>query len=137
MQHKRNSDRSATATVAIGVIISIGTSILLSGAAALLVINGRMKEEHIQYFAYAIQCIAAIIGAYVTGKLMKQKPAVVCGIVSGMYMLLLLAVNILLIDSGISNLLITLVAVALGWACSCALCIPRRDKRKYRKVLNR
>lgn len=137
MQRNRNAERSLAASAAIGVLISIVISILFSSVVALLVVNGRISAEYMQYFAYGIQLFAVILGAYIAGKLIKQKAAVVCGIVSGTYMLLLLAVNILLVDSGISNLSITLIAVVLGWGCSCALCMKRRERRKYKKVRNR
>lgn len=129
--------RSSMSGLGIGALLAILLSILLSGCAALLVVEGHVQVEKMHYFTLCIQYLAVLLGALTAAKLTGKAPALMCGIIAMVYIFLLLAVNILFLEGGISSIWGPLLVIGLGWASACAICISKARKVNYRKAHNR
>ena len=123
--------------VGIGLLLSVLVSVMLSMLLAVLVINEQVGENRIAYLSPLITLLASFVGCVAAGKQVEQKLAIVIGVTGAIYLFLLMGVGILFFDGGFHNLWMSLLAIAVGCALSCAICIRgkgsgRKRKRVYR-----
>ena len=128
-----NKGSSVLRSISVGVLSCSAVSILGAAGAASLVINERMQESSMRYFSLAILLLATFLGGLIAAKLAGQKRALVSGIVALIYSLLLVGITILFFEGAFVNVLMSMLAVALGFAASCLLCVSTGGKKLRRK----
>lgn len=133
----KKDEKSMTSGVAIGVLLSVMSSLLLAVGTAGLITNEKLSEGGIHYFALLITLISGMVGGLVAGKIVGSKYAVVTGLTGLVYLLVLIAVGILFFDGGFNMLWTSTAAIAVGAAASCVLCITGTRGRGKRKRVTR
>lgn len=133
----KKGERSMASGVAIGVLLSVVISLLLAMGTSGLITKEKLSEGGVHYFALIITLISGMVGGLVAGKVVGSKYAVVTGLTGLAYLLVLISVGILFFDGGFNMLWTSTVAIAVGVAVSCVLCITGTRGRGRRKRLTR
>ena len=129
--------KTSMACITAGLLLSVVVSMILAACAATLILKEYMGIEKTDYMVMAVQYISVAVGAVAASKMSMKAHAVISGIVMAIYLFILVAVNILFLQGGMSRIWSGLLASVMGWATACAICILKPSKKKYRKVLNR
>ncbi len=140
MKNKRAAERNnqpITLGVATGAFVAILVSVLLAMILAALIINERISETSIQYFAFAILLVASFCGGMVASQQTGGKCALVSGLTAIVYCLFLVASGILCFDGGFQNLWTSAAAITVGSIGSCMIRIRGKAKIPRRKKLVR
>ena len=131
------SKGSLTVSVAIGILLALIVSIVSSGGIGLLVLKEYVSAEETKYFVIGIQYISVVLGSIVAAKTVMKAPALACGIVTLLYVFVLVAVNIIFLSGNMSGVWSGVLASSVGWITGCAICALKPRKNKYSKVRNR
>ncbi len=123
---------SGTAT---GVGLILAVCLILSAISAWLTVSETISESMIGPVSTAILFMATIAGALVSCILIRKQYAIVCGAVAGVTILLTVCVNILFWNSEFHAVLEKILAILMGSAGGCMLCLKKtKSKRgKFKK----
>jgi hypothetical protein len=101
-------------SVAIGVMISLLLTFLLSAGAAWLVSEGKLSENNMSSAAWMIQFLSTVAGCLTATMLAGSMPAVISAVCAIAYLLLLISGNILFIDGSMGSIGNGIFAVLSG-----------------------
>lgn len=127
------NDQSVIAGVIIGVLVAMLVSILLAMILAVLVVNERVSEDTMHYYAFVILLVATLVGGLFAAKQTRGKCALASGLTALVYCLLLVGAGILFFDGGLQNLWTSVTAIAVGYVGACALRISGQGRTRGRK----
>ncbi len=138
MKRKRNTEsQTLSGAIGIGLAASILSLFLLGAVIATLILSEKITEENMRYFTFASLFVSSLIGCLLSCKKLASKYALAAGLSGLSFLLILVAVGILFFDGGFSNLLINSLAVLIGTAIACAICISTEGRGNRRKMLHR
>lgn len=135
MNYKQGAEkngRSTTTNIMIGVVLTISVTILLSAAAATLVLSGFLDETKLKLAAYSIMFLSVFSGATISSRKTDAHIAIVDAAITAIYMFLLVAINIVVFSGSFSHLWIGL-AVVLTAATTSMLFSAKGIKHKTRR----
>ena len=118
--------------VLFGTVAAIVTTLLCAAIAAMLIVNGKITENKMKYFAFGILLLSAFIGTFVSCKSAENKLIQRCGIVALVYAFLLVSTAILIFDGSFANVGISILMILFGCLGTCLICM-RQGKRKVNK----
>lgn len=124
-----NSGRAVLIALLVSMLVTVGYISLLAG----LVVSGTLPETAVGLACGVGLVLCSFAGAVVSARGGETKIAVRVILVGILYMLILLAIGILILDGPISNLWINGLCILLGCIAACAICIRKRKTGKRRK----
>lgn len=136
MQRKkdvRKDNGSLTSGVIYGFVASMVSTVLLAMVLATIISGERVGINKTQHFVPFIIFVSVIVGCIISIKVTKEKPAVVSGLVGGIYLFTLVALGVLFFDGGFHNLWMSIISVVFGIVLSCAICIRGKGSGRKRK----
>ena len=119
----------------LGVSIAVILSLILAAVFTSLVINETISYATMNYFSFIILALSVFVGAMTACLFVKNKYAIIAGIVSAGCFLLMFAVKVLCIEGVIEGFWPTIGVITVGGVAACAVCISagrKKVKRKYR-----
>lgn len=128
---------SVPAGLAIGALVSVAVTVLISAIGAYLVINEMLPQEQIGYCSIFALLASSILGAITAANRVKHRNLVV-SLLSGLaYFVILLSVTALFFGGQYEGVGVTFIVILLGTAAA-ALITSRegngRSNRKRRKT---
>ncbi len=130
---------SMPAGIALGSIIALVTTLLIAVIVTQLVLNEKIAEASIGYWAMAVLPLSAAVGAFISVWLIKRRRMQVCLITGGAYYLSLLVINILFFGGQFNAMALSLLLVFVG-ACTIGIMGAKGDRRgskKHKKYYSR
>ena len=119
---------SIPAGLALGILIALVVTVIGSGAAAWLILQGILGEGASGYCAMAILLLASITGASVSSGIIQRLRAQMCMAAGGGYYLCLLAMTVLFFGGQYQGMGVTALMVLCGSALVILLA-PRGKNR--------
>ena len=120
------TDMSTIKVCTLGVGISVVLLIIVAVLSTIFISNEYISMDSGEYIAWVAQFVACFVGCTVSGKIARDKKALVCGIVAAINFLVVLFVAVLLFDGLANNILLCLLPIAA--ACGCAILLSIRTK---------
>ena len=118
--------------VAIGSVISMGLTAVLSGIVAKLADQGILPEQGIGYSALVILMLSSATGSFVAARMIKRQRLLVCLLAGAVYYLLLLGLTALFFGGQYTGMGVTALAVLAGSGTVCLLGMGQGRGRKHR-----
>lgn len=140
MKQKQLSKKyTLPAGLGIGLLVSIGTTLVMSCVLSWLVHGEQLLESAANYGVLAILLISPAIGAAVAAALIKEKRLIVCMASAACYIILLLACTALFFGGQYQGIGVT-VLVVLGGCVGIGLLGLKEEKTRFsarHKIKNR
>ena len=115
--------------VTVGGLISVCITVLLSAILASMVTVGKVLPETIVHLIWPIQFISCVIGCSIATVMGRNMPAIISASSAIVYLLMLVAVNILLMDGNLNGVGTGLLAVLCGSSIPILIRIPHKKGR--------
>lgn len=128
---KRNGKLSWLKTSVIGTIIATAISVGLTALLANLVLKGSVEESGTGWYVFGIRLLSVAVGSLVGTGLADEKILPVIGVVSGGYLVALLALGIVFFDGSFRQFGLGLLSVLIGGGLACAVrLMPRKSNKR-------
>ena len=136
MARKRTAENKQR-TIGLSVSIGLGTEVVISLIGAMIVTTMLISETvsvgSMKFLTLIIQFFATAFGGMIACTLVKGKYALTAGLTAALYCFLLIAMSILIYDSAFGSVWTSLLAIGLGYATSCTICIMKTTNTKSKK----
>lgn len=123
---------SSTAALGFGIGFTILITLLLSAGLTSLIITGKLHEISLEIFTAIIRAVAVFSGCMITTAIKKEKILQNIGIVTAVYVLVLLGLGIILYDHSFHSFGFGILSVLLG-SVAAFLIRLRPNKQKHIK----
>lgn len=115
--------------ITIGTVIAAAISFLLSMGLTSLIAKGSISESSPGVYIFIIRSLSVLAGCLLATWIVKEKNLQIIGIVSCLYLLILLGVGIIMYDGSFHNFGLGLLSVILGGGIACIIkLIPQKKK---------
>lgn len=131
--HGKKQNSSVAVSIALGAFVSILTALLCVGIAAVLVLQGNVRETGIGLVTAVIIFAAAFIGALIAGKKAGGKYGTICGAVLIVFLLIQIGTNIIFFDGTFRGFIKCVISLVAGGGLSCLLLMKGRGKRRKKR----
>lgn len=125
-------DGSVVINIALGVLISLISMLLLSVLLTVIVEKETVSFSSVSAFTIAIHIISVFIGTIVSVTLEKGRIAIVAGIVSGAYFVVLLCANMLIFSAGFDGVGAGILSILAGGLFSVLVKGKLMGKKKHK-----
>lgn len=119
--------------IAAGALLALASSLLLSVIVTMLVEKGYIAMGSTSIPIFVTHAISVFSGATLAIRIEKGRTAIVSGVVSAVYWLILLCVNMLIFTEGIEGVAFCCVAVTVGCLMAIGVNLHIGVKRKPTK----
>ena len=126
---------SMPASFAIGLCISLGTTLVLSAILAQLISKEKIEWERVGYWIIAILLAASAIGTKATCVMIKRRKAISCLIAGVLYWLALLTIAALFYGGQYTGIGVTGIVILFGCTAVCLLEL-KGERRSRRAAFN-
>lgn len=124
-----NGGRAVIIALLVSILITAGYISLLAG----MFLSGTLPESSVSLTCCLGLLLSSFVGAVISARGGETKIAIRVIIHGLLYMLILFAIGILILDGPISNLWSNGLCILLGCVAACAICIRKRKTGKRRK----
>jgi len=126
--------RSTVFCTAIGVAVAVIVTALLSAGLTSLVMNGTIAEKATSPYIFVIRLLAVLFGGLLGAGLSDGKILPVVGLITGVYIVILLSVGIAAYDGSFYNFGTGLFSTLIGGVIACLIKLKpqMRPKRAIR-----
>ena len=127
----RKKDTGIAAHITVGVVLSLISTFIFSILLTILVEREVVSIKNAPMFVMGIHALSTIIGSMLAVFLEKGRIALVAGIVTAGYFLILLSINMLIFSSGFEGMGQCVLASLAGGLISVLINMRGSRKRKY------
>ena len=126
------SENTQGIRLALGVLSTVLTGVILAGVLAFLVVSGRLSETGMGYGVIVAHFVAALIGSLIAGAGNGRNGFARGGALAAIYMAILMAAGLLFFE-GIANPVAGLIAAGAGAMLLPVLQITTKRSKPWRK----
>ncbi len=136
MKTKFNKETTGWVKAAIiGIAVAVIISVVLTALTAHFVLNEKVGESSVSLILFVVRFLSAGIGGLVGTSLSKEKLLPVIGVITGGYLLVLLATGIIFFDGSFHQFGSGLISVLSGGAGAGAIRLkPAKNKSRGVRV---
>lgn len=121
--------------ITIGTVVAAAISFVLSMVLTSLITKGGISESSPGVYIFIIRSLSVLAGCLLATWIVKEKNLQIIGIVSCLYLLILLGVGIIMYDGSFHNFGLGLLSVILGGGIACIIkLIPQKKKYHLPKI---
>jgi len=132
---KYSNTKTKTGTPLIGILLGVGIaiiiSLLLTWLQTSLTLRGSIPLENAGIFTFIIRTVSVFAGSLIGTVITEGKGLSVIGIITGIYLFLLIVLGILLYDGLFHGLLLGVVSVLIGGILVVLIKLKPQKRRKY------
>ena len=125
------SGKTLVVSAEIGVGTALMVTALLSALAAIVTLNGGIKEDQMGLLSFGIRMVAVFVGGIIGGVAAKEKGLIVVGAIALVYLVILIGVGIAVYETSFQNFVSGVASVAAGGAAACVTRLKSSKNRRH------
>lgn len=132
MNKNRNGERTALFSGGMGALLAVAISLAFALLIPFSVLSGMVDMNAAIVMIPAVQGISAFLGAVIAGKLTQNNKLLSVGVVSGVYIAILICTGLLFFDGLGEGVVIGILSVIIGSAVAILILNKRKSASKSR-----
>ena len=131
---KQSSKNTFIKAETVGLLIGVFAMVLCAALIAYLILKEILPITSVGYVGFIVLYVSALFGNMSAVKIAKANTLVNGLIYAGLYMLIMLILNVTIFNAPTSNLFVSLISVVLGSITVCVNTLIPKKNRGYKKL---